>query len=310
MIWSKYKRVIWIICAILLVVLLVFIRDGKIFNFVSNLFHKPNDNSGLTYDSNTTVSDWINKDSDGDGIPDWEERLWGTDPNNPETIPGVPDAQTIQQMKEKMGADSTNTGTPVSTSGSLTKTDQFSRDFMATVSTLSENGTLDQATIDKLSSSLSDEIQNTTQQKVYTLADLKITNDNSINAVKKYSTAIDNLYPKNPVKYTVINVLNEFSPDGNNVYPEKLSELNPIIKQENDLLVGTLKAQVPQSLALLDLNFINKLETLLENLNSITMYNTDPILSLSGIGKYNQSSTDLATATQALTDAINQKLKD
>ena len=33
-----------------------------------------------TQDKTINLADLVQKDSDGDGIPDWEETLWGTDP--------------------------------------------------------------------------------------------------------------------------------------------------------------------------------------------------------------------------------------
>ena len=42
--------------------------------------------NGLTY-GNITIKDLVNKDTDGDGILDWEEGLWGTDPTKKENTP-------------------------------------------------------------------------------------------------------------------------------------------------------------------------------------------------------------------------------
>ena len=50
-----------------------------------------------------TLGEIIDKDSDGDGLKDWEEALWGTDPNNPDTDgDGILDGAEIQQKREAL----------------------------------------------------------------------------------------------------------------------------------------------------------------------------------------------------------------
>ncbi len=45
----------------------------------------------------------IDKDSDNDGLKDWEESLWGTNPNNPDTDgDGTPDGQEVKQGRNPL----------------------------------------------------------------------------------------------------------------------------------------------------------------------------------------------------------------
>jgi len=42
-------------------------------------------------------------DSDNDGLKDWEEKLWGTDPNNPDTDgDGVKDGEELKQGRDPL----------------------------------------------------------------------------------------------------------------------------------------------------------------------------------------------------------------
>ncbi len=82
------------------------------------------------------------KDSDGDGLFDWEELLWGTDPNNPDTDgDGVSDKDNPNRITEpspKEVADSSEK--------EMTRTEQLSLDLFQTYLELkkqSETGTGD-----------------------------------------------------------------------------------------------------------------------------------------------------------------------
>jgi len=302
--------------AIVFVVVLFFLKNRNLFkNTVKYL--GSNQQAGLIYNPNATVADLVNKDTDGDGIPDWEERLWGTDPTNPETTPGIPDSVTIAKLKQENGSsEQINTGNTAD--ANLTQTDKFSREFLATLTTLEQNGAIDanenmdQATVDTVSQSLEDSVQNSPQRKIYTLSDIKIINDDSIKTIRTYNNALAALPPKSSVKYTVMDVLQKFAPDesGNNTDPSVLTELSPIIEQMSSLLSGALKIPVPQSFVSLHLVAINALEGIIENLNDIQLYNTDPVIAFSGITKYEQNANSFQVASQALFDAINKKLNN
>ena len=63
------------------------------------------ENSGLSVGKlkKATVEDLISKDSDQDGISDWEENLWGTDPNNKvSNSSGVSDKEYIDNKKKAL----------------------------------------------------------------------------------------------------------------------------------------------------------------------------------------------------------------
>jgi hypothetical protein len=255
------------------------------------------------------VGDLVNKDTDGDGIPDWEESLYGTDPTKKETTPGIPDSVAIEKLKSEQTVGTTGQANVLSqNTGNLTKTDQFSRDFLATVTSLSQNGTIDQTTVDQISSSLANNIQNSQPRKVYTLTDVKIAKGDTYQYIKKYSDALDaldNIYQKKPAKYTVPDILQKFAGDENNVDVSALSLLDPNIKQMDDFKNDLIKTEVPQSLATLHLDVINGLERVIENLNDIKLYDTDTIVSLGAITQYYQNTTLLESAMGKLDDAIN-----
>lgn len=70
-----------VVVAIGVVTLLFILMVGKVFSGNSTAVSKP----VPTLITNERAADLADRDTDGDGRPDWEEVLWGTDPHNPDT---------------------------------------------------------------------------------------------------------------------------------------------------------------------------------------------------------------------------------
>ncbi len=281
-------------------------------NFLSKnieTYQKNSNGEGLTYENNT-VADLINQDTDGDGILDWQESLYGLDLNKKETTPGIPDSEAINKLKitESNSTKKTSESSPIVEN--LSKTDQFSRELFATIAAASQNGTVDQATIDQLGASLAEKIKNPVVRKVYSISDMKIVNDDSLQAFINYNNALNEIYVKYPTgNYTIIEVLQKFMIDENNVDASVLVKLDPIIKQINQVITTMVKTSVPQSISSLHLNMINSQERLVENLIDIKLYDDDAIVALGGFSKYAENATKLDTDIHALGNTVTQKFK-
>ncbi len=147
----KNKKVFLVSFAVLFVFLAFFIKTKSVFKNSSLK------QTGLVY-NNETVGDLISTDTDGDGVLDWEESLWGTDPTKKDTSGnGLGDAAEIEKMKQATGKSTLGLA---QSEENLTETDKFSRELFTTIVALNQTGGLDQNTVDKLSSSLIQQIQN------------------------------------------------------------------------------------------------------------------------------------------------------
>ncbi len=262
--------------------------------------------SGLIY-NNEVLGDLVNRDTDGDGVLDWEESLWGTDPTKKETTPGIPDSDAIASLKKEQNISTTGDNI---NGGALTQTDKFSQELFATVAALNQAGAIDQTTVDKLSTSLADQIKNSVPKKVYLPSEIRVNPDNSTKAIQNYSDALNNIYKKNKPSQTVTDVLQKFIADGNEADPSVLPQLDPIIAQINTIINSLVRTEVPQSLASLHLDLINALERLAENVTDIKLYDTDTVLALRAISQYDQNIDLLDKAQSNLISAINKKLSN
>ena len=265
-------------------------------------------NNGLVY-STTTLENLINKDGDGDGIIDWQESLYGLDPTKKETAPGVPDITAIEKLKAVSGGDSKTVGTGKEKEENLTQTDKFSRELFSTMVALNQNGAIDQETIDKLSASLAEQIQNPVIRKVFLISDIKVVKDNSDQAIINYLKTFDDIHKKYPdLSYSTLDVLQEFMVNENDVNVKALTKLGPIIEQNNKIISALTKMDVPQSMSTAHLDIINSLERLGENAVDIQFFDTDPIMALGSISQYENNVAQLETSLNNLTNIVRQKL--
>ena len=250
-------------------------------------------------------------DTDLDSLPDWEEALWGMDLNKKDTDgDGVDDGAEVAKLKKEPGSEGGNEPREGST-GKLTETDKFSREFFSTIAALSQSGVLDQAAIEQIGVALAERIESSPQRKVFSLSDIKVSANDNTQSIKKYKGSLENLQKKYPVKLRVTDVFQEFIIDeDNNVDADVLSKLDTIIVPIKSITTDLLKIEVPRSLAPLHLDFVNVLQGLSENLSDIQLYNTDVILSLSGISQYNKNITALESANSSLENAFNKKLSN
>ncbi len=286
-------------------VVIFFLKTGLLNN-------KNQENENTLYNSSYANSgeilqDLINKDTDEDGILDWEESLWGTDPNKKDTNDdGVPDNIEIAKLKSEIIENEENT----EEIKNLTQTDKFSRELFSLVTTLNQNGTMDQATIEKLSSALTEQIENAPVRKIYLISDINIENNNDKSAIQKYIVDLNNLYKKYQIKGNVVDVLQEFINSGDEPNVNILSKLDPIIEQADNFMKGVITIEVPSELSTQHLNIINALERLLENLTDIQLFDSDPIVAMGAISKYNINVDSLNETMNQLSGIINKKLNN
>lgn len=274
-------------------------------------YQRADQESGLVY-SNITVKDLVNKDTDGDGIPDWQEGLYGLDSTKKETTPGTPDKVAINNLKNRQEISNETINRNADSAGpeNTTQTAQFSRDLFTTIVAASQSGSIDQTTIDTLTTDLAEKIKNPIIRKTFLISDIKIIQDNTSQAFINYSNSFNAIYTKYPMSNNVLDILAKFIADGENVNEKALLELDPIVEQMNKIVNASSKISVPQSISTLHLNFLNTLEKVAENINDMRLFTTDPILSIGAINKYQENTDALKSAISTLNQAIKQKFNN
>lgn len=160
--WKPHKKTIYVIASLcaLSIAFVWFNRDKDLVPLLSQK------------DIVTASAEDISaRDSDGDGVRDWEEFLWGLDPNKKDTNnDGISDDKELETKKVALrGITSTATST-----ATTTFTDSFSREFFVAFSALKQSGNLTKANVDQISKQSIEALTQTTIATKYSKDDIII----------------------------------------------------------------------------------------------------------------------------------------
>lgn len=111
------------------------------------------------------------QDSDGDGLRDWEEALWGTDVNNPDSDgDGVMDGEQIRQLQDDLQTQQLIDGNEEFIDEDF---ELFVQDTYLTLQLLKQQGEYDEAARDALADVIAQEVSRIDDYKVYRATDIE-----------------------------------------------------------------------------------------------------------------------------------------
>ncbi len=213
------------------------------------------------------------RDSDGDGLKDWEEKLYGTAVDNADTDgDGTSDADEITQSRDPLKRGPKDKMSQPTTDSRLPDQNDLEKNNLTygLAKSLAESGVF--SAIDESGEVRSNDFlkrlslpQNAdpdvllSQAAVMTVKDLHINPDNSPATVKKYFNALYDIFAKHitPVQ-TRSDVAILIEALENNDY-SKLADLDPIIRALERTVAEVKKVPVPsdyQNLVVTELNYI------------------------------------------------------
>ncbi len=233
-----------------------------------------------------TVSDLVGKDTDGDGVVDWEESLWGTDKNNRFTFNGIIDSEYINRKKKEI-----NPNFDTLEEENLTETDKFARQFFSSFLALKEGG-VDNLTINNFASSVGQNLVNTEIVDEFKKEDIKTSSSLSI---EEYYTKIQSTFKKysdlglGEEMQLLENSLNQFSATGAESSTEKIQTIG-IAYQE--FAKEASQITTPEIISDTHLNIINSANRTGISVLSFSKVINDPILGVTGLAQYEKNIDD------------------
>jgi len=250
------------------------------------------------------------EDTDGDGLKNWEESLWGTDPRNRDTDgDGISDGDEVRAGTNPLPPSSTKSGAGVSEETNLTE--KTARDFFDQYIFLKEAGlTQDSSAQSALIKNVVAESSAKLNIPTYASGDLIHGASDSAENIKAYGNTVATVlldHKKRAVNLThEVDLLNTL-PKSNPIDPEFFVKLNADIENYDKTLKVLLAISVPPSATVVHLNLVNSLNQLIEDLRGIGKISTDAISALVHLNHYFVSVDNLSRATNGAAMYFKEK---
>ena len=246
----------------------------------------------------TTVGDLVSLDSNNNGIPDWEESLWGLDPKGN----GPKNKLIIDQKMSAAGV--VPDADTVASAPAMTASDAFAQQILSTVLALNQSGDLNTDSIDQITSTLeSNADAHRISTPTYTEGDMTVSADLSPAAKAAYEAAFKavTLKYKNSgmgTEFDVISIVLD-NPDADNE-ALAIQQLDPIavayVQYAKDIMaIPTPSDAVEKALALANASDLTG-----QSLGQTEKIYSDAVTGMVGLDTYvgtidplNQASADM-----------------
>ena len=238
---------------------------------------------------NVTVGDLVMQDSNNNGIPDWEEVLYGLDPKGN----GATNKEFIL-AKQKAAADNATTDT----SSTPNENDALSQQMLALIVSLQQSGNLTDAALNNIGASVGSQIVAAPIPDVYTTSMQTVvqTTPASITTYYKAFSALAN-------KYSNKNIGDELTYISQAIANKDTGALSAAVQvgqAYHDFGAELIKIPVPTSLAVTDLDLANNYEKNSQAIQTMSQAIDDPLKGMTAIVQYKKYNDALLADLQSL----------
>lgn len=260
----------------------------------------------------------LDADSDGDGLKDWEELLWKTDPNKADTDgDGTNDNEEIALNRNPLKAgpddkisnkeDLVAQEKAVSDSKQNTLTAAYARKFLTDYMTLKkQKGELSDLDKKSLVQSFMDGLEPMTVSDAYDISNIKISNDTNGTSVRKYAGEIKKIFIDDKQglisEPETFKILMENIKKGNPDFKKNIEGLNYSVGKYEELIKKMLALIAPEELSKSHLEAINGFNNVKFAIKNMVLASTDPVKAVMGRKLYD---VELKRAYDSLVDMQN-----
>lgn len=265
-----------------------------IFSFY-NPFHQKSlfTNNGVTVVRETdTLPRFDDIDSDGDGLFDWEEALWGTDPKN-QTSDGrnISDNEYVKNLIENPDSQKLSSfGT------STTMTGAFGINFFNEYIALKQSNKLTNETIEDLANRLSNEVLSSGTNKTFTVPPSQIFEDSDTASVQRYGNSVAEIRERYQTEYQRNQISSSDFEVAEKANQAQMNVGNLFTRMANEL--GALP--VPRLAVSIHESLVTSYQQSGEAFYAMANAGTDPMKAVVGLQAYNDATSAEAEAVQNL----------
>ena len=264
-----------------------------------------NPNSANAESTQALLQAYAARDTDHDGLPDWQEALYGLDPNNAHSFsPTVTDGQAVAQglVKPKFVSETASSSTtidpstlegPTAAPGSLTE--QFSQSlFSQYLNQVATNGAnlSDDAVAPFAQGVLQTFAQTHSRHDAYAIGQVQL-GGTGPTAMKSYAASVEKALAANTTSETK-SELDYFSDAIEKNDPTALAKIATIGKDYTSLAPMLMQIQVPTEAQNAHLEIANAANRLGGDITDLSTMNTDPLRAYLGLAQYQNDATTLA----------------
>lgn len=224
-----------------------------------------------------TVGELQRKDSNGNGIADWEERLYGLDP----LANGEENRKKVEEKRQTLRASAEGSGENAPTG----ETDLFTREFLSLVTSLQTSGALSEEALSNIAASVGAKFIPEDQKEIYSqyafrrVRDSKLADDDYI----RQSTAALEKSGVLPLIGYEMDYISQSLQTNNAVLVAPLDNFAGAYKKFAETLVAI---PVPERLLEDHKALVNSAAYISESLLMIQKIKTDPMTAVQGLGIY------------------------
>lgn len=264
---------------------------------------------GYVFDSSLAETD-----SDQDGLKDWQEALWKTDPNKKDSDgDGTEDGEEVENNRNpnlkgpgdelSSVASSQLFGNGVS---DLSPTEVFAREFLSEYSKVKKSG--GELTGDSQTEIITNILSNPNiveDLRQYSEGELIVSNDNSPLSLKKYGNTMGEILKENPYRdENEISILNRALQSEDE---EILLKLDPIISSYENILNKMLKVSTPKEAVQIHLYILDSTNQMLQTIKNFRNVFEDPVSGMVSIGNYEATTKGLLSSFVNAQEFFKQK---
>jgi hypothetical protein len=262
---KKFMKILGGIILIILIIVLVGIVKNR------KTVYKQNTEGKVV-----VLNEVVEKDTDNDGLKDWEESLWGTDINNPDSDKdGITDGDEVRKIQEFLGTnDKNNPDNPIN---DKTKTGALTRDILTIASAINQSGTITKESNDAITDEIAKYLEKSNVLK-YSSTDLNIINTPTKKDIQTYFDLIKQSWTRAyTTKEDLLLIYNyEKSMDAGTM--TLYSDVSKKFFKEKENL---LKMKVPSDYILIHLDYLNSVLAIASLYDDLSKSEEDPATALS-----------------------------